>query len=175
MKVLITGFPGTGKSSVAQELQRRGHSAYDTEAMRGYMHLEDVVTGERVKLPDPVPRGWFDTRGNFNWDIVRVTQLLEAHTDDVFICALADNQGALYDQFDKMFILIVDEVDLEKRLRLRTTTDYGKDGLEMADIMMLHKHFEQSLQNLGAIPINAKKALHDVVDDILKHVEYDQQ
>jgi hypothetical protein len=168
MKALVTGYPGTGKSSVARELQKRGHIAYDTEAMHGYMHLQSVTSGKKIALPSPVPRGWFDTTGNYNWDIPRVSALLNAH-EDVYICALADNQEILYDVFDCIFLLLLDEVELEKRLFLRTTTNYGKDAGELADILMLHRPFEQSLLNRGAISIDVSKAVPDVVDEILNY------
>jgi len=171
MKVLITGYPGTGKSSVAKELQRRGHVAYDTEAMRGYMHAESIQTGIRIPLPQPVPRGWFGTTGGYNWDIPRVTELLNTY-DDVFICALADNQERLYELFDKIFLLTLDEVEMEQRLRSRNTTSYGKDPGELADILTYHQHFEESLLNgTGAIsiPVNAKPDLSEVVNEILDH------
>ena len=58
-RYLVTGYPGTGKSAVAHELQRRGRHAYDAEAIRGLMHAESNVTGERIALPSPVPTGWF--------------------------------------------------------------------------------------------------------------------
>jgi len=170
MKVLVTGYPGTGKSSVAKELQRRGHTAYDTEAMRSYMHAESIQTGARIPLPQPVPRGWFETAGGYNWDIPRVTTLLNAH-EDVFICALADNQEELYDMFDKIFLLTLNELEMEHRLRLRDTTDYGKDPGELADILVHHLHFEQGmLNNVGAVPVDATHAIPEVVNEILSHI-----
>jgi len=169
MKALVTGYPGTGKSSVARELQKRGYAAYDTEAMRGYMHAESLVTGEHIPLPSPVPRGWFETTGGYNWDVPRVSALLNSH-DDVFICALADNQERLYDLFDAIFLLTLDEVEMEHRLRLRSTTVYGKDLAELADILLHHRHFEQNLLARGAIAIAAKKAIPEVVNQILSYI-----
>jgi broad-specificity NMP kinase len=166
MKALVTGYPGTGKSSVARELQKRGYAAYDTEAMRGYMHAENVSTGKKITIPKPVPRGWFDTTGNYNWDIPRVEALINEH-DDIFICALADNQELLYDLFDKIFVLTLDEAELEKRLLLRTSTEYGKDREELADILLLHKHFEDSLFDKGAIRIDVRRPVHDVANEII--------
>lgn len=165
MKVLITGYPGTGKSTIAKALKTRGRHAYDTEAMRNFMHAEANSTSRRIAIPSPVPRGWFDTTGSYNWDVPRVTTLIQSYKD-VFICALADNQEIFYPLFDKIFILL-DEVELEKRLRLRFTTPYGKDRDELVDILLLHKHFEQSLIENGAVPINVQPSVIDIVDTIL--------
>jgi hypothetical protein len=166
-KYLVTGYPGTGKSSIARELKNRGHAAYDTEAMHSFMHAVSIASGKRIPLPSPVPRGWFNDTGQYDWDIPRVLSLINSH-EDVYICALADNQEILYDVFDRIFLLILDEAELEKRLRLRTTTNYGKNSGELADILLMHRHFEQSLLERGALGINTEKAVPEVVDEILK-------
>ncbi|HSW80718.1 MAG TPA: AAA family ATPase [Candidatus Saccharimonadales bacterium] len=170
MKVLVTGYPGTGKSSVARELKKRGHNAYDTEGMRGYMHAQDIDTGEKIPIPTPVPRGWFDKVGNYNWDIPRIANLLASH-EDVFLCSLADNQQILYDVFDFIFLLTLDDVELENRLRSRMTTNYGKNSGELSDIMTFHRRFEQSLLNLGAIEIKANRGIIEVTDEILSFTD----
>jgi hypothetical protein len=168
MKALVTGYPGTGKSSIAKSLKERGYDAYDIEAMPGYMHAVDSETGVKITLPSPVPRNWFENVGAYNWDSGRILRILDEH-DDVYICALADNQKELYDSFDILFLLTLDEVDMESRLLSRMTTHYGKDQGELADILMNHRHFEDSLLNLGAHPINTKCALPEIVDEILTY------
>ncbi len=42
MNVLVTGQAGSGKSSVAAELLRRGFVAYDTDAMRDVTGFDSV-------------------------------------------------------------------------------------------------------------------------------------
>lgn len=165
-KFLVTGYPGTGKSSIAHELRQRGHFAYDTESMRGYMHAEDIATSRHIPLPSPVPAGWFDT-SRYVWDIDKVMRLLQQQ-DDVYICALADNQEELYAAFDKIFLLLLDTTLMRHRLEWRPATRYGKDTEELSDIMKMHQHFEDSLLNAGAIGINTDKALPDIVSEILK-------
>lgn len=166
---LVTGYPGTGKSSVARELQRRGHTAYDTEAMRGYMHAESTETGRRIPLPSPVPAGWFDDVGTYIWDVNRVTALLRRHddTDDVYICALADNQEDFYGMFDKIFLLLLDITLMQHRLEQRTTSDYGKDRQELSDILKMHRHFERSLLAAGAVGISTDRPLQQVAGEII--------
>lgn len=168
MKVLITGFPGTGKSSIAHELKLRGYNAYDPEAMRGYMHLQDINTGRPVQIPEHPMRGWFDTYGAFNWDITRLTRLLgQSKAKTVFICSLADNIESLYALFDRVFVLVLDDFELENRLRSRSKfIDTNPEML--ADTLMLHRHFEQSLLNQGANAINVHANIKTVTDHILQ-------
>lgn len=167
---LITGYPGTGKSSVAKELQKRGRAAYDTEAMRGYMHAVSITTGRRIPIPNPVPSGWFNDTGACIWDAVKLPQLL-AQPKTVFVCALADNQEAFYHLFDAIFLLVLDQTIMRHRLVLRTTCAYGKDDGELSDIFTYHRQFEQSLLAQGALPIDTDKPLPEVVNDILAHVQ----
>jgi adenylate kinase family enzyme len=46
VKILVTGQAGSGKSSVAAELVRRGLVAYDTDAMSNVTGFDSVETGE---------------------------------------------------------------------------------------------------------------------------------
>ena len=121
-------------------------------------------------MPSPVPRGWFAETGGNNWDIPRVTKLLVSH-DDVFICVLADNQQILYDVFDFIFLLTLDDIEIENRLKSRNSTQYGKNSGELSDIMTFHHHFEQSLLNANAIEIKADKGVIEVTDEILSNTD----
>ncbi len=166
MKCLITGFPGMGKSSIAKELKRRGHRAYDPQSIRQHMHVQDRLTGERILPPDDVPKGWYDSVGAFNWDPVRVRTLMNS-SEDVFICSLAHNQSWFYSEFDIIFVLTLDNADLTTRLNSRTGKTIGKTNEELSDIINNHRGFEQNLLNKGAIRINVAQPLGKIVDKII--------
>lgn len=170
MNFLITGFPGTGKTSISTELKRRGHYAYDTENMRGYMHTESRVDGKHIVKPSDVPSGWYDTVGAYNWDPIKISKLLD-DPKDKFICAKAHNQLDFLDKFRKVFVLTLDETEMIERLRIRPGNAIGKTNSELSDILMLHRHFEQNLLGHNAIKIDVSKHVNDVVDEILAYVD----
>lgn len=169
MNYLITGFPGTGKSTIAKALKNRGHRAYDPQAMHSYMHIESRATGSHMHAPESVPHGWYDTVAGFNWNLAKVERLLQS-TEDIFICSMAHNQHELYDQFDKIFVLTLDTMDLIDRLNSRWGNTIGKSPDELADILALHESFEQSLLNRGAVRVNVARPINEVVDKILAKI-----
>jgi len=96
MKILITGFPGTGKTTIAQALKSRGRTACDPQSMRSYMHNDDKTTGRHIRQPKPVPTGWYDRVADCNWDSMKVRKLIDKD-EDIYICSLAANQAEFYD------------------------------------------------------------------------------
>lgn len=160
---LITGESGTGKSSVADELARRGHAAYNTDDMPGLTHFvyEDgtLVDLSKGHIEDKSELEWV-------WDAPKLTELLHS-ADVVFICAVTSRQHEFYDQFDKIILLTIDEPTLKRRLHTRTTNDYGKHPNEMALILAGREGFEQQMLEVGAIPVDATQPLDAVVNEIL--------
>lgn len=172
MKVLITGFPGTGKSTIAKELKKRGRHAYDPENMYSYMHLVDRETGLNIKRPEDANRGWYDTVGAFNWDTPRVSALLEKY-EDVFICSLAHNMNLLADSFDYIFVLTLDDFELQRRLEKRGS-GLSTTPSQLADILTLHEHFEQSMASLkNATLLSVKPSVDQLVDTILETTSHE--
>ena len=166
MKILITGFPGTGKSTISRELKRRGHTAFDQQNMHSYMHIQNRQTGKNIHPPLVIPVSWYDEVASYNWDTMKLSRLLQQN-EDIFICSKAHNQAEFYKLFNKIFVLTLDSTDLMHRLSLRGENSLGKSPSEISDILTLRTHFEESLLNLGAIKINASKPISHIVDEIL--------
>lgn len=173
MNYLITGFPGMGKTAIARELVARGCAAYDPETIEGFMFTIDRKTGERIDPPYPVPQGWYDECGAYNWDSARIHELL-ASEGDVYVCSKAHNQQDFYVYFDKIFVLKLDDTTLTKRLRDRPGQMIGKSQVELDDILRLHEPFESTLLLHGAYAISASPSLDVVVDSILAQVAMDE-
>lgn len=164
---LITGYPATGKSTLADELTKRGFTAYDTDNMPGIAHHahkdgRPLIFDEHNKPDDFSQYDW-------NWDKAKLHALIDSDTN-VFICAVTSNQHEFYDQFDKLFVLDLDEATMKHRLLTRTTNDYGKHPNELKDLLDSREWFVREMKKHGATIIDASQPVSKVADDILKHI-----
>jgi hypothetical protein len=154
---LVEGLSGTGKSSVHDELLRRGFHAISTD--RVWAHHVDPDTG----LPGG-PIG----HDNWMWDRERAVSELERPEPAVlFVCGSSRNRDDFLRYFTKVFNLRVDEGTMRRRLEARTTDDWDV-GPETVELMLELNRREE--KPAGAIDIDATQPLHLVVDELLRHV-----
>ena len=170
MKYLVTGQAGSGKSSIAAELHRRGFVAYDTDAMRDVTGFDYTDSG----LPVPPDSGEIGhpidfRRFAWNWRIDRLRELLDS-ADDVFVCAITSNIVEWRHLFDVVFVLRLDEATLAHRLRERTDNDFGKHPREAAGVLLHNNVIVDEWGSRGAIAIDAAQPISSVVDDIVRHL-----
>src|SRR5204862_4497465 len=119
--VWVTGIAGSGKSTVCEILKTRGRMAVDAD-WEGFNHWVDRSTGAVVENPPyPVPTGWL---ADFGWRISRerVVELATSARDDVaFLCGSVENEVEVWDRFDRVACLVIDDDTLRHRLATRTT------------------------------------------------------
>ena len=155
---LIEGVSGTGKSSVWQELRRRGYAAINGDRELAYQG--DPTTGEKTE-------GF--SHEHHIWDVEKVRRLAANQDDEVtFFCGGSRNFNQFIDLFDEIFILDVDAETLNERLDNRTDNDTGKSKSERELILRLHAT-KEDLPSSGIV-IDATQPLVSVVDEILSHV-----
>jgi dephospho-CoA kinase len=163
---LITGYPATGKSSVADELERRGYAAYNTDDMPGLTyHAHKDGTPADFSKSVPEDKSGYD----WVWDKAKLEELLDS-ADTVFICAVTSKQHEFYDRFDRIFVLTLDEETMKHRLLTRTTNDYGKHPNELKDLLESREWFVKEMRKQGAIPIDARQSIEKTVDEILSRL-----
>ena len=155
---LIEGVSGTGKSSVCQELRRRGYVAINGDRELAYQG--DPTTGEK-------------TEGRCHehhiWDVEKVRRLAANQDDEAtFFCGGSRNFKQFIDLFDEIFILDVDAETLNERLDSRPDDDWGKRKSERDLILRLHATKEDTPSS--GIVLDATQPLVSVVDEILSHV-----
>jgi dephospho-CoA kinase len=159
-KYLITGRPGSGKTTVINELKRRGFQAYNTDDMPDVTRLEEQTTGKAVRWPDG-PVDW--DRFIWNWQDEGIRNLL--FTDgDVFIGAIVGNQQMYYSLFDKVFALTLTTETLANRLN---THSHPRTPAEKERALNLHNTKQERFQEQGLILISSEHPVAEIVDRIL--------
>jgi AAA domain len=87
-RIFVTGMSGTGKSTVLQELARRGFRTVDTDE-GGWTEWRDDDGG-----------------GGYYWNEPRMDELLAGVGDaPLFVSGTATNQGRFYPRFDAVVLL----------------------------------------------------------------------
>lgn len=151
----MEGLSGTGKSSVYEELIRRGYKAISTD--RAWSFSADPETGL------PGGPGRHDT---WVWDEQKAVSELESPEPEVlFVCGGSRNRDRFLHYFTKIFNLRIDDDTMRRRLQARTEDDWplGEDGVEL--MLQLNRSDEGPA---GAIDVDATQPLNHVVDELLR-------
>ena len=167
-KYLITGVAGTGKSTVAKELQKRGYAAYDTEV--GFSYYVNKQTGEKAAYPAQPSLEWYAQHERV-FDEQVLNNLFKKHADEpLFICSITANQKKFYPQFKKIFLLTASDDLIASRLETRTNNHFGKHPLDKYRILSGHQAFDHELKSAGAIAIDSSQTLDQVITEILANL-----
>lgn len=156
---LVEGVSATGKTSVCDELVRRGYQAIHGDRELAYQG--DPETG----LPTR------DDPSHFHhlWDVERVRSLVaEQGVPITFLCGGSRNFDRFLHLFDEVFVLEVDRTTLERRLDQRPAEEFGAAVPERELILRLHRTREDVPAE--ATPIDATRPLTTVVDDLLRRI-----
>ncbi|HEV2590441.1 MAG TPA: hypothetical protein VGU02_00985 [Gaiellaceae bacterium] len=137
----VDGLSGTGKSSVYEELLRRGFMAISTD--RAWSHHET--------------RMWVEQRA--------IAELESDEPDVLFVCGGSRERERYAPYFTKVFNLRIDNATMLARLGKRTESDWslGEEGVELS--LELNRSDEGAQ---GAIDVDATQPLEQVVDEILR-------
>jgi shikimate kinase len=145
-RVLITGMSGVGKSSLLQELARRGYHTVDTD----YGDYHETVDGERL------------------WRGDRIAALL-AEDGPLIVSGTTRNQVVLYPLFDHIVLLSAPSEVLVERLRTRTTNPYGKDPTQIAETLDYLETVEPLLREAATLEVVTTVPVGQVADIVVAH------
>lgn len=157
---LIEGLSGTGKTSVCDELQRRGYQAIHGD--RELAYRGDPATGE--------PTDDFGHEHHI-WDVDKVRALVANHDEAVtFFCGSSRNFARFLDLFDAVFVLEIDLDTLNRRLDERPESEWG-GGIPTERELIVRWHRTGEGIPANGISIDATVPIAQVVDAILRHAE----
>lgn len=169
MRYLITGVAGTGKSTAAKELRRRGYAAYDTE--EGFSYYIDKTTGQRCAYPAQPSPEWYENHERV-FDEKVLLNLFKKHKDEpLFISSITANQSKFYPDFDKIFLLTAADDLITHRLGTRTNNYFGRHPLDLQRVIGRHQQFDDELKAIGAVQIDASQPIDKMVDQILEQLD----
>jgi thymidylate kinase len=158
---LIEGGSGTGKTSVCEELARRGFQTVHGDRELAYQG--DPTTGEPVT-------GFTGTalHAHHIWHIDKVKAFIADHSEELtFFCGGSRNFTRFIDLFDGVFVLELDAETLIQRLNDRPENEWGGPGRRAERDLILRLHRTRADIPRGGIAIDATAPLTNVVDTIL--------
>lgn len=162
----VTGVSGTGKSTIAKELNKRGIFAIDQDSICNWKNND---TKEYSKFKFGIGTEFLE---NNDWycDIDKLKKALEKEEAIVFVCGSSANHDEYIDMFEKVFFLKCAPEVFLKRINERIDHDFGKHESESEHILGYYKEYEKDLVSKGAIIIDADKPIEQVLEDILNNL-----
>lgn len=166
--IFITGIAGSGKSSVLNELKNMGYEVYDAD--ENLSSWEHKITRQRVSLSDhklTTDPGFFEKH---DWYINKegVRDLAKSATDrTIFLCGSVANEIEVWQYFDKVICLFVDDKTLELRIKSREDKNFGKSEHELKHLIKLNSDVRSKYASLNAVVIDATKPVNEVAEEVL--------
>jgi broad-specificity NMP kinase len=163
---LIDGVSGSGKTTAARELERRGYHVIHGD--RALAYYGDPDTGEALGRPpaDPEPAELLRWYTRWIWPVAKVKSLLADRSHSMtFFCGGSRNSHHFIDLFDRAFLLEIDLDTLHQRLAGRQGDEFGGTSTERA--IVVHVHATKDGLAKGALRIDATRPVEQVVDEIL--------
>jgi adenylate kinase family enzyme len=166
--VQITGCSGAGKSTIAAVLARRGLASIDADDDPLLARSVDAA-GNLVEEPEEPDFAWL-SRHRWAWNPARLDELIRATAPaTLYVCGGAANELQLADRFTQVFLLEIDEPAMLARIDARQDNDWGRIGDTREHLRRFLPGYQTRLRAFGAIPIDARRPLGQVVDAILSH------
>jgi adenylate kinase family enzyme len=168
---LITGLPGSGKSTLCAELKARGYEAYDEDEdglAKWYNSQGQAIKEEHYTERSP------EFLRQHSRDVSRETVeglVAKAHDKPIFLCGDPENEVELNDLFEEIFALVLDDTTRNHRLLTRTNNQWGKLSREREYSAVYGKKWEEDRQQFGYINIDSTQPTKLIAEQILAKID----
>ena len=109
-------------------------------------------------------------RHSWAWNPARLDKLIRAVAPaTLYVCGGAANELELADRFTRVFLLEIDEPTMLARIDARQDNDWGRIGDTREYLRLFLPGYQARLRAFGAISIDARQPLDEVVNAILFH------
>jgi hypothetical protein len=157
--IYITGPTAAGKSTVRNELLRRGYEAHDVDG-DGIAKWFNRASGE--------PAEYGEGGDVFLMSRQRVEGIREqARGKPVFLCGIPGNALDMADLFDEVICLVIDEDTMLDRVATRTTNVFGRTPAERELILRHREPTIEAYRAFGALMVDGAQPIDVVVDEVL--------
>jgi hypothetical protein len=166
---LVTGNPGSGKTTLAAELARRGLIAIDPDYDAKLSYSVDDTGARTLKSEGPAQpdEQWLQTH-HWVWSRSRLQELLTEHEELLFVCGIALNIHEVVDLFERIFLLRIDADTQEQRLLAYDTMNPpGRNEAMRQQIRQGRPIFEEQMVELGAVALDGTAPTSRVADQLL--------
>jgi len=167
--VLITGSSGSGKTTIAAELARRGELSIDVDSDPTLARWVDQA-GQVVRDEVGFDFDWL-ARHQWEWDPIRLEEIMTAADragQTLYVCGIAGNEADFFDRFSHIILLEIDEPTLLRRLDDPSRdNDFGRTGDTRMMIRRWLPDYQARMRALGVRIVDATAPLQSVVDAIL--------
>ena len=169
--IYVTGSSGAGKSALCDELRRLGENALDADR-DGLAAWHAAGSGQVLDLPGWAAgrsQAWYETH---SWRYVRARfEEVAVETGRVFVFGTAANERDVWDLFDLVVYLWIDEATLRARLAGRGANGFGKAPAELEAVLGWHRGSREAYEGFGAVIVDARRPLPVVLAELLRVAE----
>ncbi len=160
----VTGISGTGKTTIAKELSKRGVKTVSIDEEPGLCVWKNKITGEVIGYDVILDQSFIEAH---DWvcDVDKLKELMGKN--GVVVLGMASNQDDFLGLFDEIILLQCRPEIFMQRIDQRIDNDFGKDESAKAEILSWYEKFESNVCNNGAAIVNVEFPLEDVVQSII--------
>lgn len=166
--ILIAGESGSGKSEVGRRLATLGYETYDIDSTPNLCMMVDKITKQPIKYDN---NNDIEKMEKMLWlcKFEKLQEIINNQKNEIaFYCGSPNNIVEIAPAFRGIILLIANEQNTRQRLNARQDNGFGK-SIQVQDYIIARKEgIEKSLQQQGAVLVNANQDIDAVLNDVIR-------